>query len=260
MYDETVALLKKVDPSPGDRIIFLGDYVDRGPKSAGCIDLVRQREQLQGSSAGIMGNHEEKHLHYERLISWGEKLDESRMPASHIETRKQLRLEHYEWMRFIPFFIRVPEHNVVAVHAGAWPGRPIEAQEPQHLLHIQSIRPFDEEGKPMLLRKSKWPSRVPDNEPGWAFWTTFWQGPETIVFGHSVLDKPLITEHAIGIDGGAVFGRQLHAYVLPEKQIVTVDATTDFGKGRRGQPSEEEALRGNKIRKFLIHGDVSTFS
>lgn len=241
-YDEAVALMKKCDVGPSDRVVFLGDYVDRGPDSAECCNLVRRREQVQGSPAGILGNHESRHLEHEAAFARG--LNPA-LPPTHTATRMQLKPEHYDWFKALPLYVRFPEHNVVAIHAGAFPGRIIERQRPQHLLHAQMLRPPSE--------KTLWPSRVPKDEDGWKFWTHFWKGPEVIVFGHSVLDKPLITEKVVGIDGGAVFGQQLHAYILPDKKIVSVEGTRDYGKGRRGRGTDP-------IRTFRVHGDVSTYS
>lgn len=250
--DETIALMKKLELTSTDRVIFLGDYVDRGPNNDKCCDIVRQREQAQGRAAGILGNHEEKHCFYEDCLRRKGGLPEQ-MPPTHVATRQQLKREHYEWFLTLPLFIRVPEYNVAAVHAGAYPGRLLEAQEPRHLLHVQMIQPYDKQGNPTHNTRSVWPSRVPANEDNWKFWTHFWDGPETLVFGHSVLDKPLITPKAVGIDLGAVFGRQLCAYVLPEKKLVTVDGEYDHGKGRRGR-------EGSNIQTFEIHDDVRTYS
>jgi diadenosine tetraphosphatase ApaH/serine/threonine PP2A family protein phosphatase len=247
-YDETVALLEQLQPTPNDWLIFLGDYVDRGPENAKCCDLVRDREQVQGKVAGILGNHEDRHLQYEDEIA--RKGHANVVIPTHIATRKQLSPAHYEWFRSLPLFVRVPEHNAVAVHAGAFPGRTIEQQDRHHLLHLQMIKlwDFDEAGNMKLNTKSIWPSKA---DASWRFWTHFWDGPEVIIFGHSVLDKPLITDKCIGIDGGAVFGRQLHAYVLPEQRIVTINAAQDYGQGRRGTSG---------IKCFPIHGDVGTYS
>lgn len=250
-HDETIRLLDKLQVTPRDWVLWLGDYVDRGPDNDKCCDLVRQREQVQGKVAGIIGNHEERHLEYEDVFARKGRVDVQ--VATHVATRLQLKPEHYDWFRTLPLYVRVPEHNVVAVHAGVFPGRTIEEQEARHLLHIQMVRPFDQHGRPTGNTKSIWPSRVPGNEPGWTFWTNVWDGPETVVFGHSVLDKPLITDNVVGIDGGAVFGHQLHAYVLPEKKVVTVDASQDFGKGRR-------ATQASKVKLFRVHGDVNTYS
>lgn len=255
---EAEQLLEKCEASADDHVVFLGDLVDRGPDNAGCVDLAMRIEARQGKPSCILGNHESRHLEYDDIERKKGRVHVD--VPTHVATRMQLRREHYDYMRKLPLFLRFPEYNVVAVHAGVYPGRPIEAQEEKHLLHVQMIQPYDKWGKPTRNYKSVWPSRVPNNEDGWKFWSTVWDGPETIVFGHSVLDKPLITDKCIGIDGGAVFGRQLHAYVLPEKRIVTVDGTKDYGKGSRGRPTEEEKLRGHKIGTYPIHGDVSTFS
>lgn len=50
-------LLEAIEPTPEDLLIFLGDYVDRGPDSKGVINLlleVRQRCQ----TVFLLGNHE----------------------------------------------------------------------------------------------------------------------------------------------------------------------------------------------------------
>ena len=53
-----------------------------------------------------------------------------------------------------------------------------------------------------------------------------------MIFGHSVLDRPLITEWAVGIDTGAVFGRGLTALVLPDWELKMVK-TRDYSGGRK---------------------------
>lgn len=257
-YNETIKLLEKCKATADDHVIFAGDLVDRGPDGGKCIDLAIRREAIQGKPASILGNHEERHLHYRDLEDKGRTVNVT--VPSHVATRLQLEKRHYDYIRRMPLFIRLPEHNAVVVHAGVYPGRPIEAQDPHHLLHIQMIQPYDKWGNPTRNMRSIWPSRVPDNEDGWGFWTKFWDGPERVIFGHSVFDKPLITDKVCGIDGGCCFGRDLHAVILPSWEIVTVKGTVDYGKGVRGRPSEEEVLRGAHVRKFLIHDDVSTFS
>jgi hypothetical protein len=68
-----------------------------------------------------------------------------------------------------------------------------------------------------------------------------------VIFGHSVLDKPLVTEHAVGIDTGCCFGGALTAVVLPEWQIVSV-------------PSRQPRREGREVGRFRVHGDVHAFS
>jgi hypothetical protein len=244
---EAEELLEKCEARPEDHVLFLGDLIDRGPDSAGCVNLAMRIEERQGKPACILGNHEEKMLFYEDIKARKGHVNVD-IPT-HIETRMQLRPLHYDYFRRMPKFIRFPEHNVVAVHAGVYPGRPIEKQTDRHLLHIQSIKPFDQHGNPRQDKdadKSMWPSRVPPAEQAeWKFWTHYWNGPERIAFGHSVLNKPLITDRVIGIDGGACFGLELWAYVLPDNQLISV-------KGRGKHDQSDMDRRGNPNRKLFI--------
>ena len=58
-YDELIELYHKIDEhSNGDfRMIFVGDYVDRGPDSKKVVDFV-MKMQKRGDIA-LMGNHED---------------------------------------------------------------------------------------------------------------------------------------------------------------------------------------------------------
>jgi serine/threonine protein phosphatase 1 len=206
-YDETLDLLDSLQVTSADRVIFAGDLVDRGPKPRECVELAMKHEC-------ILGNHEEKHL--QQRHSKAEKLS----PA-HLFTRNALEPKHYEYFESLPLFIRLPEFNAAVVHAGAYPGVPLEKQQPNHLLHIQHIKP------PGL--KSFWPSKAPAD---FSFWTNFWKGPERLIFGHSVLDRPLVTQWAVGVDTGGVFGRGLTALVLPDWELKTLP-TRDYSGGRK---------------------------
>jgi len=222
-HDEAVDLLDKLAVAAGDRVVFTGDLVDRGPKRRECVEMAMRHEC-------ILGNHEEKHLQQIR------RRDEELIP-DHLATRRALEPPHYDYFRRLPHFIRLPEHNAVVVHAGAYPGVAIEKQDPYHLLHAQCLKPGE--------RKSYWPSKAP---AGFVFWTNLWRGPERLIFGHSVLDRPLVTDFAVGIDTGAVHGRTLTAVVLPGWEIVSVPARKNYFGRDKG------------VDTFPVHGDVRCWS
>ncbi len=256
---EARKLLANVNATANDHVVFAGDLIDRGPDNDECIELAIEWEARQGATASILGNHERKHLDYRNKELSGR--DPHVQVPSHVATRQQLKPHHYTYMQSMPLYLRLPEHNAAVVHAGVYPGRKIEEQEERHLLHIQMIRPYDKWGNRTNMFKTFWPSRTPtpernpENFPtdGWRFWTNFWDGPERIIFGHSVLDKALLTEKVCGIDGGCCFGEELRAVILPEWEIVTVPSQTKYS-------SKRNAATGDNVKLFNVHGDVNTYS
>ncbi len=63
--DKVLRLLEvlRYDPA-ADRLIFLGDYIDRGPDSKGVLDLMLHLQQDNPANIFLMGNHEENFLTY----------------------------------------------------------------------------------------------------------------------------------------------------------------------------------------------------
>lgn len=215
-------LIRKCDYAHGDRIIFVGDLVDRGPDPRGVVDLAMQYES-------VLGNHEERMLKY-----WAKRNPKIGRPSQqalkfrspeHERTYNSLEAKHFDWFATLPKFLRLPEYNAVIVHAGVVPNVPFEAQQDHILLHGQAMLPPTGHGYWRGDEKTWWMSRAPE---GAKFWTDFWRGPERVIFGHSVLSAPLVTDFAVGIDTGCCFGRSLTAVVLPEWNIVTVPAREKY--------------------------------
>jgi serine/threonine protein phosphatase 1 len=122
------------------RFVFLGDYIDRGPDSAGVIDHLRALEaRLPGRVITLMGNHEEMLLsifdglvpveHWidqggrETLQSYGIK-NVSHLPQEHVDWMRALRVSHDDGRRFF-------------AHAGVNPDYPLDAQDEHDLLWIR---------------------------------------------------------------------------------------------------------------------------
>jgi hypothetical protein len=227
-FEEAQDLLDRVAASASDRVIFVGDLVDRGPKPRECVELAMRYEC-------VLGNHEEKHLRQRKSA-------DAALSPDHLRTRRSLEPKHYAWFETLPTYVLLPEHDAAIVHAGALPDVAIAAQNPYHLLHAQCVRPPE--------RKSYWPSKAPATH---TFWTNHWRGPERVIFGHTVLDRPLVTEHAVGIDTGCVHGGGLTCVVLPDWSVVTVPS--------RARPDAHgPERRSGAIARYPIHGEVHAFS
>ena len=132
-YDKLTALLDHLGYLPhaghyrhpeGRRIIFLGDYIDRGPKIRETLQLVRAMVNA-GAALAIMGNHELNAILYHKPDSKGGHLrpHSEKNTWIHAATlnafagRKAEYAGWIEWMEHLPFFLDLGELR--AVHA-AW--------------------------------------------------------------------------------------------------------------------------------------------
>lgn len=176
-------------------IIMLGDYIDRGPNSAGVISHLLGRTPNNLKRICICGNHESAFQSFMRdplknmwwldlggrntLLSYG--ID----PDYYIDQRKRsvgdlgramleaIPPEHKEFLENLP--ISVQSGKYFFVHAGVRPGIPLDEQSEDDLMWIR---------EPFL-----------SNGPGL---------PMTVVHGHTPVEAPRLFKDRIGIDTGAV--------------------------------------------------------
>jgi hypothetical protein len=113
-------------PEPDRKIVFLGDFIDRGPENGAVINMVRELMDA-GRARAIMGNHELNALHFhsadpendgkplrphdDKNVSQHESFLRE-FPLGAARTKEVLR-----WMQDLPLFIEEPDFR--AVHA-AW--------------------------------------------------------------------------------------------------------------------------------------------
>jgi len=140
---ELQSLLDLIQPSPEDTIIFLGDYIDRGPDSKTVIETVMAlREQCH--VIPLIGNHEVMLL---------DALQQPLMQSLWIQFGGQQTLDSYggdissipqEHLAFLRECVRFHETNDhLFVHANYLPATPLDQQTPQILLwtHLTDLRP-----------------------------------------------------------------------------------------------------------------------
>lgn len=189
--DQLKALMDQVAPTLGDQVIFLGDYVDRGPASSSVIDYLIEFGKTLPATVFLRGNHDQMFADYldgrestAFLMNGGLKTLSSYqrkglwpIPSSHRAFLEALT-NYYE------------TEDYVFVHAGLRPGIPLAEQDINDLLWIRR-----------------------------EFITSSYDWGKPVVYGHTPLEAPLLTETRIGLDTGCVYGRQLTCCDILSRRI-----------------------------------------
>ncbi|OHE83138.1 MAG: metallophosphoesterase [Verrucomicrobia bacterium RIFCSPLOWO2_12_FULL_64_8] len=205
-HAEFAELLEQVAPEKNDRILLLGDLVNRGPDSLKVIDLARTVKAVS-----LLGNHEL------RLLTYRKTKDKEVLKETDLETFEKLRPEDWEFIEAMILTHYEAEFDTVFVHGGFLPGEPWQKQPASVITRIQVI---DKEGKPRRR------SDAPD-APAWA---DLWNGPPFVVYGHTPRPEIYRLKWSVGIDTACVMGGHLTAYLLPEKRFVQVKARKEYFK------------------------------
>ncbi len=191
------ALLESLPINWGrDYLIFLGDYIDRGPDSRRVLELIMDlKKDFPERVFPLKGNHE---WMFERFLSG---LDveiflynggSSTLKNYFEEGKLNIPEEHKNFIKELPLFLETKHYFFV--HAGINPNKPLEEQTEEDLLWIRQSFYFYE---------GKFPKKV--------------------IFGHTPFPEVLHLEDRIGIDTGCVYGGKLTALELPEERIYQIE-------------------------------------
>lgn len=197
-YEKLISLMERL---PFDRhtdmIIFIGDYINRGPQSREVIDyLIDLRRQCK-NIIFLMGNHEHTLLQYAKTKNqeylWLlRSMDVEPTLKSYSNADFQslsdlgfLPPAHHDFINGLLSYYRT--ENYLFIHAGVIPGEDPEGCSLDRLL---TVRDTFLECEPV-------------------------QGL-TVVFGHTPFEMPFVAPGRIGIDTGAGHGKMLTAVLLPD--------------------------------------------
>lgn len=177
-------------------LLHLGDYVDRGPDSAGVVRRLATSDPIAFvPTVNLIGNHERTMLEAldgeraaatdwlihggeEALHSWG--VHKSTPQSS---WKNAVPPAHLDWVRALSPAYRCGGYFFA--HAGIRPGIALDKQELADLVSIRHI-----------------------------FLTSERDFGAVVVHGHTVKSEPVIRTNRIGIDTGAVYGGKLTCLVL----------------------------------------------
>ena len=192
-FEKLIALMDKLPIDYNqDKLIFIGDYIDRGPGSFEVVRYLIELKKLKPDTVYIKGNHEDMLQNYldgsdrftyqlnggqqtlDEYLNRSDSKDEFPIPSDHLEFFNSLQLYHQT-------------EDYIFVHAGLRENVPLESQAKMDLLWIR-----DE------------------------FIHSEFNFGKRVIFGHTPFKEPLLQPNKIGIDTGAVYGNLLTCVQLPE--------------------------------------------
>jgi len=203
--NELEVMLETIAPGRDDTVVFLGDYIDRGPGVRPLVErLLRLRTEEAFTSVFLRGNHEDMLLSH---LGIG-----GRHGDVYLENGGAMTLASYdvpagtpgrESLALLPsdhieFFRTCVLHHVAGpflyVHAGIRPGVALADQEEEDLLWIRE-----------------------------EFFLQPHALPYTVVFGHTPTREARIDlPYRIGLDTGLVYGNKLSCLDVDGQRLVQV--------------------------------------
>lgn len=211
--------LDRIDRDGGGPVVFLGDYVDRGPDSRGVIELLSQGLAEGKNWICLKGNHDrlfewfleapprqDPHLlvgyHWfheriggiETIGSYGVGMPaQIRLKELAAQVRAEVPQSHVEFLRNL--HLSHAEQGLFFAHAGVRPGVPLDLQDEEDLLWIRQ-------------------EFLNDTRDHGAF----------VVHGHTPVDAPDKRANRLNLDSGAGYGRPLTAAVFDADGVFVLEA------------------------------------
>ncbi|OWZ09782.1 hypothetical protein PHMEG_00017461 [Phytophthora megakarya] len=215
-FDELQLLLDACSFSPSsDRLVFVGDLVNKGPKSLDVVRFVRDSDSLC-----VRGNHDDDAL--SAFYKW---VADGRVPGSakypYVE---QFQPDDVQFLEQLPFSLSLPNHgNAIVVHAGVVPGVELKQQRPVDMYKMRFVQ--KEQSHLVALEKKKF-----KNERGVepTLWAKVWGGPRHVYFGHAAGVGLQRENFATGLDTGCCYGKKLTACIIPSNELVHVNAKEQY--------------------------------
>ncbi len=202
LLGELLAMIDVDRAGGAGQLVFLGDYVDRGPDSRGVIDRLIALAARRPDAVFLKGNHEQAMMDFidrpaanEEWLHWGGDRTLESYGVSNVALREPEALAadlanalppaHRAFLDGLELWRAIGDY--VFVHAGFRPGVALEEQRAEDCLWIR--------GEFHNAQNGDRPDKV-------------------VVHGHHPMKKPLDAGWRIDVDTGAVWSDALTAVVL----------------------------------------------
>lgn len=167
------SLLEKLDINFDDTIVFLGDYIDRGPDSKGVVNRIISTGEIC-KCIYLKGSHEYAYLkaregdEYYKYLFWNYGGVQTVESYGSFENIYKVHGEFFESLK--PYY---ETDEYFFIHAGLRPGVPFDKQAEEDFYYIRGE---------FIHNKTNFPKKI--------------------IFGHTEFNAPLVKEDKICIDTG----------------------------------------------------------
>ncbi|MCZ7861156.1 polynucleotide kinase-phosphatase [Agrobacterium salinitolerans] len=197
----------------GRKLVFVGDAVDRGPRSLDALRVMRSAIE-SGVGYAVASNHDARISRWLRgqAVSEGGGIETTQAEFDGLSGA--FRVSMGEFIDALPAHYVFDGGNLVVAHAGI--------EEEMILGASKAMREFAVYG----------PKTPPDAEGRSARvdWAKGYRGKATVVYGHVACEEAAWFNNTICIDTAAVYGRELTALRWPEKELVSVPASRAYAE------------------------------
>lgn len=210
---ETALARIEADGGRDAKVVFLGDYIDRGPDSAGVLEMLARGKAEGRDWICLLGNHDRMMRQFlqepprtdpnklmshhwfhpniggrETLASYGLNLDDTaRLDSLHARAQTTIPDRH---LQFLEALVTYHESaGLLFVHAGIRPGVPLAEQSEEDLIWIRTEFHHDRRTHPWL-----------------------------VVHGHTPIDQATHYGNRVNLDTGAGYGRPVSIAVFEGRE------------------------------------------
>jgi protein phosphatase len=227
-----------VTPPHGRRAIFIGDLVDRGPRSPDVLRIAKHMVEA-GTAMAVIGNHDDKlkrHLSGRDVkVSHGLAETIDQFAAEPPEFAAEMR----QWLDGLISHYVLDGGRLVVAHAGLkeeMQGRASGAVR-SFAMYGETSGEIDEFGLPVRYN-----------------WAADYKGAAKVVYGHTPVREANWVNGTLCIDTGCCFGGKLTALRWPEMDLVAVPAARTYYEPVR--PLDAPAATGQGDALQLDIADV----
>jgi protein phosphatase len=211
----------------GRKIIFVGDFADRGPSNAGILEYIMNLVEA-GVALAVRGNHDDKLRRYlmGNNIKLGHGIAETVRQIENREDATEFKARLLNFLSSLPLYLVLDNGKLVVAHAGiedSMIGKDDKGAIRTFCLFGKITGNKDENGFPERL---DWAAeRVVNDASPW------------IVYGHAAQTSglPYIINKTANVDTACCFGGKLTAFVYPEAETVSVNAYAKYADHVSGE-------------------------